>query len=56
MGCHSVGIYGIEIKSWVEEAYLYDGSYCSLGASLRVYLRGNYRTDWITFFIRPIAQ
>ena len=49
-GCHSYGIYGISIKSWGEGAHLYVGSYCSLGANLKVYLGGNHRTDWITTF------
>jgi acetyltransferase-like isoleucine patch superfamily enzyme len=49
-GCHSYGIYGIQIKSWGEGAHLYVGSYCSLGANLKVYLGGNHRTDWITTF------
>ena len=49
-GCHSYGMHGIQIKSWGEGTHLYVGSYCSLGANLKVYLGGNHRTDWITTF------
>jgi acetyltransferase-like isoleucine patch superfamily enzyme len=49
-GCHSYGIYGIQIKSWGEGAHLYVGAYCSIGANLKIYLGGNHRTDWITTF------
>ena len=38
------------IYHWGEGTKLIVGSFCSLGAPLKVFLGGNHRTDWVTTY------
>lgn len=57
VGASKVGIgrftYGFEnvvIREWGEGASLRIGSFCSLAASITIFLGGNHRTEWVSTF------
>ena len=38
------------VLNWGETATLKVGAYCSIGGSVKIYLGGNHRVDWITTY------
>lgn len=50
IGRYTYGMENILVKEWGEGARLVIGSFCSIAASITVFLGGNHRTDWITTF------
>ena len=50
VGKHTYGTKHIKELSWGEGANLYIGSFCSIGAGIKIYLGGNHRIDWATTY------
>jgi len=51
VGAYTYGATNIEIRSWGGTGtHLTVGKYCSLASSLKIFLGGNHRADWITTY------
>lgn len=50
VGKHTYGHEGINIQHWGENSRLRIGAFCSIAASVTVFLGGNHRTDWVTTY------
>ena len=50
VGKYTYGHEGINVMSWGSESKLIIGSFCSVGAWVKVFLGGSHRVDWITTF------
>ena len=50
IGKYTYGLENIALMQWGEGASLSVGKFCSIGASITIYLGGNHRIDWITTF------
>jgi acetyltransferase-like isoleucine patch superfamily enzyme len=50
VGRFTYGHENINIRQWGEAAPLQIGAFCSIGASVKIFLGGNHRSDWITTF------
>lgn len=50
VGKYTYGHEGINVMSWGSESNLIIGSFCSVGAWVKVFLSGNHRIDWITTY------
>jgi acetyltransferase-like isoleucine patch superfamily enzyme len=50
VGRFTYGHENINIRQWGEGAALSIGAFCSIGASVKIFLGGNHRSDWISTF------
>jgi acetyltransferase-like isoleucine patch superfamily enzyme len=50
LGRHSYGFRHVTVQQWNEGACLTIGAFCSISASVTVFLGGNHRVDWVTTF------
>ncbi|OIN00741.1 hypothetical protein A9236_05890 [Polynucleobacter sp. QLW-P1DATA-2] len=50
VGRFTYGYDNINIREWGEGAPLSIGAFCSIGSSIKIFLGGNHRSDWITTF------
>jgi acetyltransferase-like isoleucine patch superfamily enzyme len=50
VGRFSYGASNIRLHASNQDAALYIGRYCSIAASVEIFLGGNHRVDWITTF------
>lgn len=50
VGKHTYGTQHLSISSWGEGSKLKIGSFCSIGANIKIILGGNHRIDWVTTY------
>lgn len=50
VGKYTYGTQHLNVTSWGEGTELKIGSFCSIGANIKIFLGGNHRTDWVTTY------